>query len=278
VKLFISCDMEGVSGVVAHDDTKPGTAAYERFRKVMTDEVNAAIEGAFEGGFDKAVVNDSHNGMRNVLIEDLDPRAELISGSTKPLCMMEGVDKTFDLAMYVGYHAMAGTAASIMDHTFYGRMTHNIWINGKRVGEAGINSGIAGYYGVPVGLITGDDKAVKQGRELHGDIEGVVVKYGIDKYVARCLPLSTTRLMIREGAKKAAERRKDFKPLKYSSPVTFKVEFATASEAARARLIPLVKDAGPRVVTLTQNDYIDAFHLYLGVISLAGTVQDPAFG
>jgi D-aminopeptidase len=84
--------------------------------------------------------------------------------------------------------------------------------------------------------------------------------------------------MIREGAKKAAERRKDFKPLKYSSPVTFKVEFATASEAARARLIPLVKDAGPRVVTLTQNDYIDAFHLYLGVISLAGTVQDPAFG
>jgi D-amino peptidase len=278
MKLFISCDMEGVSGVVAPDDTKPGTAAYERFRKVMTEEVNATVEGASEGGFDEVLVNDSHNGMRNVMIESLDPRAELISGSTKPLSMMQGIDKSFDLAVYVGYHAMAGTAASIMDHTFYGRMTHNIWINNKRAGEAAINSGIAGYYGVPVGMITGDDKAVKQGKDLLGDIEGAIVKYGIDKYTARCLPLSVTRQMIKDAAKRAADRREEFKPLKYSTPVTFKVELATSSEAARACLIPTVNRVDPRIVSFTQNDYIDAFHLYLAVISLAGTAQDPIFG
>jgi D-amino peptidase len=278
LKIFISCDMEGISGVTAVDDCNPTKDAYQRFRKIMVGDVNAAIEGAFEAGAKEVLVNDSHDGMRNLMIEEIDPRVSLISGVYKPLCMMEGIDKSFDLVMYVGYHAMAGTKAAIMDHTFYGSMIQDVWINDKLVGESGINSGIAGYYGVPVGAVTGDDKVAKEVKTLLGDVETAVVKVALDKYVAKCPPLNESRERIRNAAKKAVERKKDFKPLKFSSPVTFKVRFNTTTEAAVASLLPDTKLVNPRTVAFTRDDYIDAFHLYLGGIGLASTGRDPIFG
>jgi len=229
-------------------------------------------------GVDEVLVNDSHDGMRNILIEELDPKAQLISGFTKPLAMMEGVDNSFDLAMFVGYHAMAGTSAALMNHTIYGRMVDDVWINDKLVGEGAMNAGIAGYFGVPIGAVTGDDKLTKEATNLLGNIETAVVKQGIDRYVAKCLPLNESRQRIKNAAKKALERRKEFKPLKYASPVTFKIRFASTTEAATVCLLPMVKLDDPRTVSFTQDDYLDAFRVCRGVLALASTAQNEIFG
>lgn len=143
MKLFISCDMEGISGVTGPDDVDPKKDAYQRFRKIMTGDVNAAIEGSVMAGVDEVLVNDSHDGMRNILIEELNPKAQLVSEYTKPLSMMQGIDSSSDLAMFIGYHAMAGTAGAVMNHTFYGTMIDDVWINDKLVSEGGVNAGIA---------------------------------------------------------------------------------------------------------------------------------------
>jgi len=278
MKLFISCDMEGISGVTGSDDVDPAKDAYQRFRKIMTGDVNAAVEGAVMAGIDDVLVNDSHDGMRNILIEELNPKAQLISGYTKPLSMMQGIDSSFDLAMFVGYHAMTGTAGGVMNHTFYGRMMDDVWINDKLVSEGGVNAGIAGYFGVPIGAVSGDNWITKELTTLLGDIETAVVKEGIDRFVAKCLPLQQSRERIRNAAKRAVERRKEFKPLKYPSPSTFKVRFASTTEAAMACTLPIVKMVDSRTVSVTQDDFLDGFRTFHAVLTLASTCQDKIFG
>jgi len=278
MKLFISSDMEGISGVTGSDDADPDKEAYRRFRHVMTGDVNAAIEGALGAGVNEILVNDSHDGMRNILIEELNPKAQLISGVSKPLSMMQGLDSSFDLVMFVGYHAMAGTEAAVMNHTWYGRMVDDVWINGEVVGETAINAGIAGYFNVPVGAVTGDDKLAKEARKLLGNVEAAVVKEGIDRFTAKCLPLTTSRERIKTAANSAIKRRGEFKALKHSTPVTFKVRFASTSEAATACWLPMVKQEDPRTVSITFQDYLDAFRTFHAVLALASTAQDKGFG
>lgn len=273
MKIFISCDMEGISGVTGRDDVDPKKDAYKRFQKIMTGDVNAAVEGALLGGADEILVNDSHDAMRNILIEELNPKARLISGDTKPLCMMQGIDSSFDLAMFVGYHAMAGTDAAVLNHTFYMTLVGDVWINGTLVGETGISAGIAGYFGVPIGAVTGDDKVAREATTLLGNIETAVVKEGIDRYTAKCLPLRESQELIKRVAKKAAERRREFKPLKYSSPVKFKVRLASTAETATAGLIPAVTIEDARTFSITSNDYLEAFRMFLGVLQLASTAS-----
>lgn len=278
MKLFISCDMEGITGVAGSDDVDPAKEAYQRFRHVMTGDVNAAIEGALAAGANEIVVNDSHDAMRNILIEELNPNASLISGGSKPLSMMQGIDQSFDVVMFVGYHARAGAEAAVMNHTWYGRMVDDVWINGEVVGETAINAGIAGYYNVPVGAVTGDDKLANEARDLLGNIETAVVKEGIDRFAAKCLPLTISRERIKQAATKAIERRKEFKPLKYSRPVAFKVRFASTSEAATACWLPIVKLEDPRTVSFRFDDFINSFRTFHAVLALASTAQDKGFG
>ncbi len=278
MKVFISCDMEGISGVTGPDDVDPKKDVYKRFQKIMTGDVNAAVEGVLLGGADEILVNDSHNGMRNILIEELNPKAQLISGDTKPLCMMQGIDRSFDLAMFVGYHAMAGTEAAVLNHTIYGKMVSDVWVNESLVGETGINAGIGGYFGVPVGVVTGDDKVAHEATSLLGNVETAVVKEGIDRYTAKCLPLTQSRELIKKSAKRAVERKKEFGAFRYSSPVKFKVRLASTAEAAAAKLLPVVKCEDPRTVSVTFDDYLEAFRTFLGVLQLASTVSTPVFG
>ena len=265
--------MEGISGVTGPDDVNPKKAAYERFRRLMTGDVNAAVEGAVLGGADEVLVNDSHDGMRNILIEELNPKAKLISGLTKPLDMMQGIDESFDLAMFVGYHAMAGTDAAVLNHTIYGSMIQDVWVNDRLVGETGINAGVAGYFGVPVGAVSGDDKLAKEAIGLLGNIEVAVVKEGIDRYVARCLALAESRERIRAAAKRAVERRGELKPFTHTSPATFKIRFTSTTEAAIPCLLPVAKRVDSRTVSFTQNDYLDAFRLFRSVLTLASAIS-----
>ena len=277
MKVFISCDMEGISGVTGADDVDPKKEAYSRFRKIMTGDVNAAVEGAMLAGAEEILINDSHGHMRNILIEELNPGAHLISGPLKPLDMMQGIDSSFDVAMFVGYHAMAGTDSAVLNHTLYSTLVTDVWINSKLVGETGINAGMAGYFDVPVGAVCGDDKLAKEATSLLGNIETAVVKEGIDRYVARCLPLKDSRERIKTAAKRAVERCKELKPFKYSGPTTFKVRFASTTEAAMTHLLPIVKREDGRTVYFTLTDYMDAFHMLEAVLALASTGRDTSW-
>src|SRR5512143_1801552 len=185
MRVYLSIDMEGIAGVVHEDQTNPVdprcASEYARFRRLMTLEANAAIEGALAGGATRVLVNDSHWTMRNLLAEELHPGAELLSGGPKTWSMMEGIDRGWDLAALVGYHARAGTARAILDHTYTDRIL-DVRLNGVSVGEIGINAALAGAFGVPVVLVSGDAATAAEARALLGDsVRTVVVKEAVSR-------------------------------------------------------------------------------------------------
>lgn len=269
IRVFISADMEGIGGVVHSDQVSSAGKDYDRARRSMTEEVNAAIEGALEAGATEILVNDSHGNMRNILVEYLNERAELISGSPKPLSMMQGIDSTFDLVFFIGYHARAGTENGVLDHTYSSSTVSNITINGQTLSEAGINAAVAGYYGVPVGLVAGDSAAVNQAKRLLGDVEAVMVKEGIGRTAARVLPPEKVRELIREAAVRAVRRRGEFKPFKIKPPVKVEIDLLKSSMADRAELIPGARRTNGRSVAYTHHNLIEAFKALRAMIALA---------
>src|SRR5262245_30949596 len=178
-KVYISVDMEGMSGVVGDDQTSAGQPEYARARKLMAEDANAAIRGAFAGGATEVVVNDSHGSQRNLLPEDLDPRARLISHSFKRHGMVEGLDETFDAILVVGYHAKAEAPRGLFAHTGSG-VVRDLNVNGVSVGEGGMNAAMAAWYGVAVALVTGDDAAVEEVKGVVPGIRTVAVKRAIN--------------------------------------------------------------------------------------------------
>src|SRR3989475_11899904 len=186
--VYISVDMERIAGVVREPQTNPGdprgASEYARFRKLMTAEANAAIEGALEAGASQVLVNDSHWFMRNLLAEELNQAAVLVSGGPKPRSMMEGIDGGFDAAFCIGYHARAGTRNAILDHT-YADCIHEARLNGRPVGELGLNAALAGGFGVPVVLVSGDNALAAEARELLGEgVRPVIVKEAVNRHPA----------------------------------------------------------------------------------------------
>jgi len=186
MRVYISIDMEGVAGVVHEDQTDPvdprHSAEYNRFRRLMTGEANAAVEGALAAGARTVVVNDSHWLMRNLIAEELNPAAELISGNPKRWSMVEGVDAGFDAALFVGYHARAGTRQATIDHTYTDRV-HEVRLNGRPVGELAINAALAGTHGVPVAMVSGDQALAAEARDLLGPaVETIVVKQAVGRF------------------------------------------------------------------------------------------------
>jgi D-amino peptidase len=260
LKVYISVDMEGVSGVVTGDQTAAGGADYNRFRLLMTEEANAAINGAFRAGATEVVVNDSHGSMRNLLIEELDPRAQLISNNIKPMGMMQGLDATFDAVIFVGYHAKAGSPVGVLAHTGSGAVG-DLRINGRSVGEAGINILAAGAFNVPVVMVTGDQEAVAQARELVSNIEGAQVKEAIGTTAARSLQSKTARTQIYDAALRALQRLSEFKPVKPATPATFEIRFTQTALADVAERIPTVKRVDPQTVSYQAGDYLQGYQL-----------------
>jgi D-amino peptidase len=199
-RVYVSVDMEGISGINGEDQTAPGQAEYGRARKLMAEDANAAIRGAFDGGASDVLVNDSHGGQRNLLPEDLDSRARLISHSFKRYGMMEGLDETYDAVVFVGYHAKADTPRGLFAHTGSG-VVRNVTINGRSVGEGGMNAALAAWYGVPVVVVTGDDVAVDQVKEDVPSVRGVVVKRAINTRAVELKPLQQARREIQEAVR-----------------------------------------------------------------------------
>lgn len=260
LKVFISVDMEGISGVVATDQTSASGADYNRFRRLMTEEANAAIDGAVAAGATEIVVNDAHGSMRNLLIEELHAPAELISNSIKPMGMMQGLDSTFDAVMFIGYHAKAGSPVGVLAHTGSGTIA-DLRITGRSMSEGGMNALVAGALGVPVVLITGDQAAIAQMRELVPAIEAVQVKEAIGTTAARSLRPEEARARIRAAAERALRRLSEIKPLRPALPATFEVAFTQTALADVAEQIPTIQRVDAHTVRFQTEDFLQGYRL-----------------
>ncbi|MCP4538428.1 MAG: M55 family metallopeptidase [Chloroflexi bacterium] len=267
MKILISVDMEGIAGVVSGKHASSDHKEYERFRKLMTAEANAAIEGALTGGATQVIVNDSHAGMTNILIEELNPAAELISGSPKPFGMMQGIGSDVDGVFLVGYHAMSGTGAAVLEHTWSGHVI-KLSLSGQEVGEMGLNAALAGGYGVPVTLAAGDRAVAKEARALLGDIETVSVKDGITRTAARCLHPKVAQERIRQAAERAIKLLT--MPFIVSPPITLRVAFHRAAHVDMAELVPGSQRVDGRTIEWTGDDMPTVYKVFRAMATLAG--------
>ena len=270
-KVYISVDMEGIWGVVHGDQTSAAGEGYGAARRWMVEDVNAVIAGLREAGAGEIVVNDSHGGMKNIIADTLDPTASLISGTPKPLVMMEGIDVSFDAVVLVGYHARAGSFPGVLDHTISGSTVYAIKINGRELPEMGLNAAIAGYYKVPVIMLTGDTTTCGQARELFGkNITTIAVKDAIGRVAAKMLPRVEALAQLKAGAKKAVEGRAQARPFVLTTPLSFELEFHNSGQSELPMLIPGIKRLGPRAVGFTSNDYVEGFKILRALIALGG--------
>ncbi len=267
MNVLISVDMEGISSVVSWDHVTSTHKEYERFRGLMTAEANAAIEGALAGGATRIVVNDSHGGMANILIEELNPAAELISGSPKPFGMMQGIGPDVQAVFLVGYHAAAGTGAAILAHTWSSRVVSEVRLNGQVVGETGLNSALAGAYGVPVVLVTGDRAVTEEARALLGEIETVAVKDGVTRTAARCLHPEVAQERIRQAAERAVKLT--VPPFTLPPPITLRVVFQNALHADMAALLPGSQRVDGRTVEWTGENMPVVYKTFRAMTALA---------
>lgn len=270
LKVYISVDMEGIAGVVAADQVRAGGLDYQLARRWTTQEANAAILGALDAGATEIVVNDSHGGMRNLIASEIHPAARLITGSPKPLSMMEGIDSSFDAVIFIGYHTWAGSFDGVLDHTYSSASVYSVRVNGIEMGEAQVNALIAGYFGVPVVMVAGDENFCIQARETFGDyLVTAAVKQAIGRTAANTLTPEVAQDLIREKVREALQHTDRAKPKLPETSTTFDVEFLYSSQAQSAELIPGVTRTSPRSVSFTHDDFIEAFKLFRAVLLVA---------
>jgi D-amino peptidase len=264
LKVFISVDMEGVTGVVNVDDASRGGKDYDYFRQTMTREANAAIEGALAAGATEIVVRDSHGSALNLLPEMLHRSARFIRDwSGGPMSMMEGIDASFDAAVYVGYHARAGTPNGVLDHTSSGNVT-DISVNGISMPETGYNALMAGHYDVPVVFVAGDQAVCDQARELLGTVETVAVKEGIGAAALNLHP-EVAREQIRAGVERALNNLDRYKPYKLAAPYTMKLSLKTEQSIYEGALYPGARRTGDWELTYVAQDVLELMLAYRGM-------------
>ena len=271
MKILIATDMEGITGVTTWDHVTPGHAEYARFRRLMTQDVNAAIRGAVEAGADEIIVADGHWNGSNILIEELDLHARLNSGSPSSFSMMQGIDETVDGVLFLGYHARNGTPNAVLDHTWSSKTVANVWLNDILTGEYGLNAALAGHFGVPVIMATGDQTACAQIVNLLGDMETAVVKQASGRFAAECLTPQVAHEMIFMSTVRAMERLTEGMvpdPFVLDSPIQVTVEFFTSDMADKANKIPFTKRDGTRVSFSTQ-EMASAYNGFRSMVMLA---------
>ena len=271
MKILIATDMEGITGVTTWDQVTPEHAEYARFRRLMTQDVNAAIRGAFDAGADEVIVADGHWNGSNILVEELDPRAKLNTGSPSPFSMMQGIDESVDGVMFIGYHARNGSSNAILDHTWSSKTVANVWLNEVLTGEYGLNAALAGQFGAPVIMVSGDQTACAQVKELLGDVEAAIVKQATGRFAAECVAPPIAQEMICLSAERAVQRLADDnapETFVLDSPITVTVEFFSSDMADRATRIPFTKREGT-CVSLTTEEMVSAYNGFRAMVMLA---------
>ena len=252
-KVYIMTDMEGVSGINSPDFTDPAHWRYPEGRKWLTADVNAAAEGAFEGGADVVVVDDAHGGAPHIINDQLDPRV-LFTKPASGARWMPGFDETFTVCFSIGTHAKAGTANAFLEHTQNSRVIFRYTLSGIEMGELGQIAVIAGWQGVPMGLVTGDEAACAEARDLLGaDVATVAVKQAVGRNFAICQHPKTAAARIRDAAKAVVQGGTKVKPLKVAFPCEVEIVMMRTDFADERMRMSGVKRVDPRTIRWTAN-------------------------
>lgn len=257
MKIYISVDMEGVVGVVSADQLTPTGFEYERFRQIMTQETNAAIEAAFAAGATDVTVSDSHGNAENLLIEKLPKNVLLVRGFPRPLEMMQGIDETYDGVIFIGYHASTNNVQGVRAHTFSSARLTEVRLNGVTMSEGSFNAAIAGHFNVPVIMVSGDDAAVKEVSSAVGDIEGAVVKWNYGFHSALTVMPEVAYDLIGQKVRTAIGRIKSFKPYKLKTPLQLDVRFKNYRPAEVLSYLSIVERTDSHSIRFIGKDMIE---------------------
>lgn len=274
MKLFLSTDFEGTSGIVAWEQIIEGNAEYEQGRRLLTNEVNAVIQGAMEGGATEFVVNDAHHYMRNLHPQDLAGRATLITGKHKPLYMMEGLDGSFDGVCFVSYHGSIGAERAILSHTYNPGAIWEVRINDEVVGEAGINALVAAHYNVPIIFVSGDAVTAREAEFIAPGAEKVVVKQSIGRFAASHIHPTIACELLQAGAKSAVQRLESMRPPQFTRPVTLEITFLVADMADMALWVRGVERVAARTVKIVSENLLDLYCTFVTIITLTRSLVD----
>lgn len=274
MKLFLSTDFEGVSGIVAWEQIIEGNAEYEQGRRLLTNEVNAVISGALEGGAEEFVVNDSHHYMRNLHPQELLGKATLITGKHKPMYMMEGLDSSFDGICFVGYHGSIGAEQAVLSHTYNPGAIWEVRLNGDVVGESAINALVAAYYKVPIIFISGDEVTIREAQQIAPKAEKVVVKRSIGRFAAAHIHPTLACEMLQRGASDSMHNLMDMLPPVFNRPVSLQVTFLVADMAEMALWIRGVERVGTRTVSIRSEDLLELYRIFVTVVTLTRALVD----
>lgn len=280
VRIMISADMEGATGVTCTQDVIPGTEQWQRMRHLFTGDVNAAITGLIDGGATSVLVNEAHSSQRNLLIEHLDPRATMLTGRHKPLSMMQGIDSqvdgsAMDGVVFLGYHTAAGTDG-VLAHTYLENSITGVWLDGTHASEGRLNAAMAHEHGVPVILVTGDDKTCDDANDYAPDARVAAVKQCVSRYAAICLPPAKTTELIHTEAREATHTAGHYEPT--TAPHRIEVEFDATHLAHAAAVIPTVDLIDTRRVGFDAPTMTDAMKAFKIVTAIAAGAIEGIYG
>ncbi|WP_328941729.1 M55 family metallopeptidase [Streptomyces sp. NBC_00250] len=277
MKILISADMEGATGVTWPADVLPGTPEWQRCRSMFTSDVNAAVLGFFDGGADEVLINEAHWTMRNLLLEQLDERAEMLTGRHKELSMVEGVQHgDVDGIAFVGYHTGAGTEG-VLAHTYLANSITGVWLDGERAGEGLLNAQVVAEYGVPVVLVTGDDLTCEDALGYAPEAPKVAVKDYVSRYAAVCRTPARTAADIRAAAKTGAALAVRHEPVR-GGPFTVELEFDAEHLGAAATVVPGVARSAERRVTYTSETMYEAIRTFKAVTTIVSAAVEEQYG
>ncbi len=273
LNVYISFDLEGISGVSSWKEMRKDSPDLLRIRKIATQEVNAAIRGIKRSGVEigEILICDSHASGENLLIEELESGIQLIKGNMRNYYMMEGLNERFNLVFFIGYHVMAGTEAGMMDHSYSSSLIYNIRINGEFVGEPEINAGIAGHYGVPLGLVSGDDKLALEVKKFFGpQVEMVITKHSISRFCARCRHPIDVQKEIELKAMRAIKKRTRLKPFRFRYPIEAEVEMINSLFGDAIKNLPGLKRISARKFAFKSKNILEFYRHLMLICDLAG--------
>jgi len=277
VKLYVSCDMEGTAAVCSWMQCDPSnTAEYPIYRRYMSREVAAAIEGARAAGVGDVLVNDSHWDMRNLLWDELPADVRVISGSRKPFSMTQGMSSGFDAAFFTGYHARVGDENGVLAHTYTAETLYNVRVNGVACSEALLNAAMCGHYGIPVLLITGDSVTVEHVRGHLPWVTPVAVKDGIGHYSTESMTPAAAQDAIRAGAERAIRAAASAKLFTFEPPVVLEIDTARSEQADFIELMPGFERTAGRTVRYRAAEYPEAFRAFVVAFRLGSAANVPA--
>ncbi|MET8294359.1 M55 family metallopeptidase [Streptomyces sp. NPDC005180] len=277
MKILVSADMEGATGVTWPADVLPGTPQWERCRAMFTSDVNAAVLGFYDGGADEVLVNEAHWTMRNLLLEELDPRAEMITGRHKSLSMVEGVQHgDVDGVAFVGYHTGAG-AEGVLAHTYLANSLTGVWLDGQRASEGVLNARVVAEYGVPVILVTGDDLTCADAAGYAPGARTVAVKDHVSRYAAVCRAPARTAADIRAAAAEAVKLAVRHEPVR-DGPHTVEVEFDAEHLSMAATVVPGVERTGERRIAYTSGTMYEGIRTFKAVTTVVSAALEEHYG